>query len=159
MLATVPAGNAIRASAVLLFGRPLPSHGAQHEFTIIARDREHPVMQGLPIEWLHAKDELYHGQRGPAQDMHILATAFSAKDKGGTGTNEPLVWTIPYGKGRVFTVLLGHVSGPNAEAIRCVGFQTVVARGTEWAATGKVTLPVPADFPGDEEKLSAPDGK
>ena len=80
--------------------------------------------------------------------MHILATAYSAKDKGGTGTNEPMAWVIPYGKGRVFTTVLGHVMAGDTGAIQCVGFQTLVARGAEWAATGKVTLPVPKDFPG-----------
>ena len=101
----------------------------------------------MPIEWMHATDELYHGQRGPAEHMQILATAYSAKDKNGTGTNEPMIWVIPYGKGRVFTTVLGHAMGPNAPAIECVGFQTVVARGAEWAATGKVTLPIPPNFP------------
>jgi hypothetical protein len=31
--------------------------------------------------------------------------------------------------------------------MKCVGFQTIVGRGAEWAATGKVTLPVPRNFP------------
>ena len=116
------------------------------------RDTEHPITKGLPIEWLHAKDELYHGQRGPAKDMHILATAYSDRLKGGTGTNEPMLWVIPYGKGRVFTTVLGHVNGGDSGAIRCLGFQTILARGAEWAATGKVTLPVPAEFPSPTEE-------
>jgi hypothetical protein len=28
-----------------------------------------------------------------------------------------------------------------------VGFVTTLNRGAEWAATGKVTIPVPANFP------------
>ena len=32
-------------------------------------------------------------------------------------------------------------------SMKCVGFQTVVGRGCEWAATGKVTLPIPKNFP------------
>ena len=103
---------------------------------------------------LHAKDELYHGQRGPAENMHILATAYSSSEFKGTGTNEPMIWVIPYGKGRVFTTVMGHVFPNQTEAIRCVGFQTVIARGSEWAATGKVTLPIPADFPRDQPRLS-----
>jgi hypothetical protein len=35
--------------------------------------------------------------------------------------------------------------------MRCVGFQTLLIRGTEWAATGKVTYPVPKDFPTETE--------
>jgi type 1 glutamine amidotransferase len=126
---------------------PGAGHGRPHEFTVVVRDAEHPVTSGMPHAWRHARDELYHGQRGPAQHMHILATAFSDKDSGGTGANEPMIWVVPYGKGRVFTTIMGHLNGKADPAIRCVGFQTVVARGAEWAATGKVTLPIPNDFP------------
>lgn len=138
---------------------PGAGHGPQHPFTVVVRDPEHPVTKGMPREWRHAKDELYHGQRGPAKDMRILATAYSASDKGGTGAHEPMIWTIPFGKGRVFTTVLGHVGGGETTAIRCVGFQTVVARGSEWAATGEVTLPIPRDFPTDAVRLSPEDGK
>ena len=130
---------------------PGAGHGAQHEFTVIVREREHPVMQGLPVEWLHAKDELYHGQRGPAAGMNVLATAFAAKQTGGTDAHEPMVWWIPYGKGKVFTTVMGHAE----YSMQCVGFQTIVNRGTEWAATGKVTIPVPAQFPTASAILSA----
>ena len=58
-----------------------------------------------------------------------------------------MIWVIPFGKGRVFSTVFGHVSGHDAVAIRCIGFRTVLARGTEWAATGEVTIPVPDDFP------------
>jgi type 1 glutamine amidotransferase len=124
---------------------PGAGHGPQHEFPVITRDEKHPITAGLPKVWLHYKDELYHGQRGPApRDMHILATAFSASDKGGTGAHEPMLWVIPYGKGRVFTTVLGH----SPEAMTCVGFITTLQRGAEWAATGKVTLTkLPDDFP------------
>ncbi len=122
---------------------PGAGHGPQHEFAIVVRDRTHAVMAGIPVEWMHFKDELYHGQRGPAQQMHILATAYSARDKRGTGAHEPMVWWIPYGKGRVFTTVMGHAP----YSMTCVGFQTIVLRGCEWAATGKVTIPVPKNFP------------
>jgi hypothetical protein len=41
--------------------------------------------------------------------------------------------------------------GHDARSMTCVGFRTVLARAAEWAATGKVTLPVPADFPTPEK--------
>ncbi len=47
--------------------------------------------------------------------------------------------TISYGRGRVFHTVLGH--GP--QAMSGVGFQVTTQRGTEWAATGEVTLPLP----------------
>jgi hypothetical protein len=126
---------------------PGASHGPQHEFQIVVREPEHPIMKGMPRVWMHARDELYHGQRGPAQGMHILASAYSAREKGGTEAHEPMVWWIPYGKGRVLTTVMGHVGSGDTTAIRCVGFQTILIRGSEWLATGKVTLPVPGNFP------------
>lgn len=129
---------------------PGAGHGAQHDFAIVVRDREHPVMKGIPAEWMHVKDELYHGQRGPAANMHVLATAFAAKGVGGTEANEPMVWWIPYGKGKVFTNVMGHAD----YSMKCVGFQTIIDRGTEWVATGKVTIPVPEKFPTATTTLS-----
>jgi hypothetical protein len=41
-------------------------------------------------------------------------------------------------------------------SMNCVGFQNVVARGCEWAATGKVTIPIPANFPTAEASSSIP---
>jgi type 1 glutamine amidotransferase len=123
---------------------PGAGHGPQHAFVMATRDQEHPITRGLPTEWMHAKDELYHGQRGPAQNMRVLASAFSATGQKGTGAHEPMLWVIPYGQGRVFTTVLGH----SGEAMQCVGFIVTYQRGVEWAATGNVTLTgVPDDFP------------
>jgi type 1 glutamine amidotransferase len=129
---------------------PGAGHGRQHEFAVRVRETEHPVTKGMPAEWMHVKDELYHGQRGPAQAMHILATAYSDPATGGTGTHEPMVWWIPYGKGRVFTNVMGHAD----YSMKGVGFQTITARGCEWAATEKVTLPIPENFPTAEKTSS-----
>jgi type 1 glutamine amidotransferase len=118
-------------------------HGPQHEFQITMRDLEHPITQGLPTEWMHSKDELYDRLRGPAKNMHILASAFSDPDQKGTGRHEPMMMVIDYGEGRVFHTVLGHAD----YSMQCVGFITTLLRGTEWAATGEVTIPVPDDFP------------
>ncbi len=141
---------------------PGAGHGRQHPFRVITRDREHPVMQGFPEEWMHPTDELYHGQRGPAANMHLLATAYSDPETGGTGMHEPMVWWIPYGKGRVFTTLLGHVGrGQPAETwpMRCRGFEALVTRGCEWSATGTVTIPLPAEMPTPEDVALGPAAK
>jgi type 1 glutamine amidotransferase len=120
------------------------SHGAQHEFEIVVRDPDHPITQGLPRNWLHSQDELYDRLRGPGEHMQILATAYSSPDKGGTGRHEPMAMTIEYGQGRVFHTPLGHAD----YSMECVGFITLLVRGTEWAATGKVThSDIPSDFP------------
>lgn len=118
-------------------------HGPQHPFSIVVRDTQHPITKGMPREWLHVKDELYDLLRGPAVNMQVLATAYADKGKGGTGRHEPMIFTVSYGKGRVFHTPMGH--GDYSQ--ECVGFITTLQRGTEWAATGKVTVPIPADFP------------
>jgi uncharacterized protein len=124
------------------------SHGSQHEFQIVIRDEQHPITKGLPLTWLHAKDELYDRLRGPATNMKILATAFASKSQGGTGRHEPMVMTIDYKKGRVFHTPMGHAD----YSMECVGFITLLIRGTDWAATGKVVdTTVPADFPTAEK--------
>ena len=107
------------------------------------RDADHPVTKGMPQTWMHARDELYQGQRGPAANMKILATAFAAPNKRGTGAHEPMIWVIPYGKGRCFTTVMGH----GDYSMKCTGFVATLQRGAEWAATGKVTIPIPKDFP------------
>jgi type 1 glutamine amidotransferase len=118
-------------------------HGPQHPFQIIVRDPDHPVTKGMPREWMHMNDELYDKLRGPGQNMHILATALAESSKSGSGKHEPMIFTIDYGKGRVFHTPMGHGN----DSQECVGFITTLVRGCEWAATGKVTLPIPSDFP------------
>ncbi len=123
---------------------PGAGHGSQHEFVVTMHDVEHPITKGFPATWKHATDELYHGQRGPAENMKILASAFDDPASKGTGAREPMLWIIPYGKGQVVTNVMGHENG---KALQCVGFVTIMNRTCEWLATGKVTLPVPAEFP------------
>ena len=125
-------------------------HGRQHPFSIVVRDAEHPITKGMPREWLHAKDELYDKLRGPARNMTILATAYASPEHGGTGRHEPMLMTISYGKGRVFHTPMGHADYSQ----ECVGFIATIQRGSEWAATGKVTQEIPKDFPQSEKESS-----
>ena len=118
-------------------------HGLQHETIIDTRAPGHPIMQGLPPRWKHFKDEIYTKLRGPGRNMEILATIEE------NGRHEPIMWTVRYGKGRVFVDVLGHC-GNDPEmiySILCTGFQVTLLRGAEWAATGNVTQPAPKDFP------------
>ncbi len=127
---------------------PGGNHGKQHAYAVTLRDKNHPITKGLPEVWTHAQDELYDQLRGPAKNMTILATAYSDKNTGGTGRDEPALMVINWGKGRIFHTILGHVGGEKEHpAIECIDFQVTFLRGTEWAATGKVTQKVPANFP------------
>jgi hypothetical protein len=126
-------------------------HSARHDFTVDIKDAIHPVTQGLK-SFAVRQDELYANLRWqPEGTYHVLATAYDdhALYKGrarqpipGPGIHQPILWTTEYGKGRVFVTTLGH--GP--DEVRSTAFGVTFARGAEWAATGKVTLPVPPDM-------------
>ncbi len=126
------------------------AHGKQTEFLITVRNPDHPITKGMPSTWMHTKDELYNRLRGPAENMEVLATAYAPKDNSGTDRHEPMLMTISYGKGRVFHMAMGHVD----YSVQDVGFITSLQRGAQWAATGKVDIPIPADFPKAEASSS-----
>ena len=129
------------------------SHGARNPYQVTAQDPQHPILKGLPKVWMHAGDELYATLRGPGQNMTVLATAHSEPANKGTGHDEPILMALSYGKGRVFHTTMGH----DVAALRCVGFITTFQRGTEWAATGKVTQKAPPDFPTADKVSTRPE--
>jgi type 1 glutamine amidotransferase len=126
------------------------SHGPQGEFLITMRDKTHPITKGLPDFWMHTKDECYSNLRGPAENMTILATAADTPALQKAGRYEPMLMVLDYGRGRVFHTTLGH----DNEAFEGVGFIVTFLRGSEWAATGKVTQEIPKDFPSAEKSAT-----
>lgn len=133
-------------------------------------DREHPITRGLRrFHWTFTEDMYTNMVFALDAKVHVLATAYDdaasyAPERAGpkypseaytpeklrtmTGLNasHPQLWVQDYGKGRVFSITLGH--GPDTLAYD--GVRTLIGRGTEWAATGKVTIPPfdkAADFP------------
>lgn len=119
------------------------SHGDRIPFQMKVVKTDHPITKGLPPLWMHHNDELYARLRGPGQNMTVLATAHSDKSNHGTGYEEPQIMVLDYGKGRIFH----HTTGHDPIGMSSVDFGVLLLRGTEWAATGKVTQKVPADFP------------
>ena len=115
-------------------------------------DRDHPITRGLKKSFSQPYDELYSNMlMQPAGSYHVLATAWDdhALYKGrmkqplpGPGRDEPMMWTISAGQGRVFATMIGH----GADQVKGYGFRITFTRGVEWAATGAVTQPVPKEM-------------
>jgi type 1 glutamine amidotransferase len=94
---------------------------------------EHPIMSGL-------KKPLRTADRPPVGlKLSPAAAVLATTDK-----DEPLLFASGHGKGRVFCTVLGHDLGSMQEK----AFITTFLRGTEWAASGKVTLPEEIGLPG-----------
>ena len=73
--------------------------------------------------------------RGPGNIGDLLYTAYSDKETGGSGREEPLVFTVDYGNARIFHTMLGH-AGATVEdntAMQCTGFQVLLLA---WCANG-----------------------
>lgn len=122
-------------------------HGSRAEFLVTIRVKDHPITKGMPEIWMSAVDECYAMLRGPAENMTILATGKDFSEKAPTDRHEPVMMVLEYGKGRIFHLTMGH----DDNSFEGVGFIVSFLRGTEWAATGKVTIPIPKDFPTADE--------
>ena len=130
-------------------------HAPVHDYTVDVRDHDQPIMRGMPASFAAHQDELYAGLECiPKDQLDILATGFDdhalykAKPHtpvpDGPSQDEPLLWTHSYGKGRVFATMLGN----DMRAVYTPGFVSTFVRGTEWAATGAVTVPPVAEVSG-----------
>lgn len=118
-------------------------HGPIHTFKVSMADPRHPITRGLKDFWI--TDELWHrAEKYPA--IHVLCKAFSAVDKGGSGEDETVALWTQFGKGRGFNLVLGHYT----VAMRNAGWRTLMLRGTEWAATGRVTIAPTEDWPASQ---------
>lgn len=127
-------------------------HSAAHDFKVKITDPDHPITRGLRKEFVQPKDELYANLKWqPEGTYHVLATAWddhslyqgkARQPIPGPGIDQPMLWTLQYGQGRVFANMLGH----DAPAVNTPAFVVTFTRGAEWAATGAVTLPIPPEM-------------
>lgn len=113
-------------------------HAPYHTFTVKIVDQNSPVAQGLGASF-EQSDEISQRLR-MQKGAEIVATAFddpanctSGTTKTcGSGKDEPVAWTFHYGRGRVFTTLLGH----DLKSIGSPGFRTMFVNAVSWVAAG-----------------------
>ncbi len=137
-------------------------HSASHDFKVTIRDSNHPITQGLRAKLRQPYDELYANLKWQPQGAyHVLATAYddhklyggkARQPIPGDGLDQPMFWTTQMGQGKVFVTVLGHDLGAASTPLNKI----TLVRGAEWAATGKVTQPVPADFPAPDQASMRP---
>jgi uncharacterized protein len=116
-------------------------HPAQLKFGLDIVDTAHPITKGL--ESFKVFDEAWQKTENTNPDRKVLVSGKVPVENNGTGKDEPYALVTEQGKGRCFTLILGHT----LESIRSAEYGTLLARGTEWAATGKVTLPLQKGTP------------
>jgi type 1 glutamine amidotransferase len=100
-------------------------HDHQSSYPVKKVEPKHPILKGMPDNWVTPKDELYIIEK-LWPNARALATSKSEKD----GQEHPVVWINQFGKGRVFGTTYGH----SDETFRDPVFLDCVARGVLWAA-------------------------
>jgi type 1 glutamine amidotransferase len=126
------------------WGKGLTGHGPIHTFKVGIEDSIHPVTNGMKDFYI--KDELWNNTKFHSE-IKVLSSAYSTPANKGTGKNEPVVVTTEYEKGRGIYIVLGH----NKSTMQNSAWKTLLLRGTEWAAQGKVTIPVQGPWPINSE--------
>jgi hypothetical protein len=123
-------------------------HSPVHNYKVDVRDQNHPIMRGMKSSFMAHTDELYAGLECiPTNELDVLATGWDDHTlyrgrphepvPSSPSQDEPVIWTHSYGKGKVFTTVVGN----DMRAVHTPGFISTFVRGTEWAATGEVTIP------------------
>jgi type 1 glutamine amidotransferase len=102
------------------------------EFVDVKLDKpEHPIVKGMTGPFKIA-DRLYRGLT-VAADTDVIAKS----------NDDAVLFTFPFGKGRVFCNGMGH----DLAAMQATEFIATFARGIEWAAGAEVTLPADLALP------------
>lgn len=122
----------------------------------------HEITKGCPKDWMTAQEDFFVNMKWLQEvPVTVLATIYDdiadyTEEKTqkhrwhefanvdltklpGINTHQPVIWIHDYGKGRVLSISIGH--GP--DTLKRPSFVGLVCRGTEWAASGEVTIPYP----------------
>ena len=109
-----------------LVGGGARSHRQYGAFTVQVIEPDHPVMAGVPAEFI-IEDELYRSERDPdGSSIHVLAKAEEVE----TGETYPIVWTVHRTNGRIVVNTLGH----DGAAHQHPAYARILRNSVEWAA-------------------------
>lgn len=100
-------------------------HDHQSRYPVKTVAPDHPIMTGVPADWVTPKDELYVIEKLWPK-AKALATSVSELD----GHAYPVAWVNQYGRARVFGTTYGH----SDDTFRDPVYLNLVSRGLFWAA-------------------------
>jgi type 1 glutamine amidotransferase len=107
-------------------------HGPISKVRVSLQNHEHPVTSGLAD--FDIQDELWiNAQKN--ESFVVLGQAVNTEEDTG---EQDAIFVGSYGMGRIFHTILGH----DETALRNPGFQSLIIRAAEWAATGQVSIPL-----------------
>ncbi|MFH1920068.1 MAG: ThuA domain-containing protein [Planctomycetota bacterium] len=105
-----------------VYDRSLPGHDPFREFEVKIVKRDHPIMKSVPD--FKTLDELYTCFALEGRPIEVLAEAMSINVK----KSLPMAYLHKYGKGHVFTTVLGH----DLQALKSQEFVTILRNAVLW---------------------------
>jgi hypothetical protein len=128
---------------------PTTHHSAIHVEQVRFTAEASPITAGLQPFWI--RDEFWQ-DIALAPGIKALATAGDIAELKDSAVQHPIVFSTQSGRARGFALFLGH----DGSVMKNVAWRTLLQRGTEWAGTGKVTIPIPKNWPATQADAEAP---
>jgi type 1 glutamine amidotransferase len=99
-------------------------HDHQSRYPVKKVAPEHPILKGMPEDWVSPKDELY-----VIEKMWPGATPLATSVSEADGKSYPVAWVNGFGKARVFGTTFGHSDATFQDPV----FLEMLSRGFLWA--------------------------
>ncbi len=100
-------------------------HEHQARYPVKTEKKDHPIMKGVPADWVTPKDELYVIEK-TWPNTTVLATSQSEKSK----VSHPVIWVNEFSGTRVFGTTYGHSDATFSDPV----FLSLLTRGILWSA-------------------------
>jgi uncharacterized protein len=102
--------------------------------TVNVEDKNHPVMKGVPSQFMIPDDEWYTFDKNPRPNVHVLATVDESSYKPSSDIkmgDHPVIWINDKMKARNVYFLMGH----SPVLLNSAEFKTMFGNAIIWAAT------------------------
>lgn len=100
-------------------------HEHQARYPVKTEKPDHPIMKGVPKDWVTPMDELYVIEK-TWPNTTVLATSMSERNE----KSHPVFWVNEFGGTRVFGTTYGHTNATFSDPV----FLDLLTRGILWTA-------------------------